>query len=99
MEDHSVFSWFVIKSIYLKCNRFRLEVRAENDLATARRAEKELAVKEVGGGGGKGGVLCSFAGSFHLLLGAYDSITLFVHSISISLFYTERVPFGYGKHS
>lgn len=52
-----------------------------------------------GGGGGKGGVLCSFAGSFHLLLGAYDSITLFVHSISISLFYTERVPFGYGKHS
>jgi len=57
LEDHSVFSWFAIKSIYLKCNRLRLEVRAENDLATARRAEKELAVKEVGGGGGGRGVV------------------------------------------
>ena len=43
----NLFGWFAIKSIYLKCNRFRLEGRVENNLATTGRAEKELAVKEV----------------------------------------------------
>ena len=45
LGDHSVFSWFAMKNIYLKCNRFRLEGRAENYLATTRRANKELAAK------------------------------------------------------
>jgi len=34
-----------MENIYLKCNRFRLEGRAENYLATTRRANKELAAK------------------------------------------------------